>query len=72
MRARICQRNAGVLAGWPGAVPALIEDLSERELQVLHRHYQRLAEMARHEAHVDATHSVAEAEQRHRRKRKLT
>ena len=47
-----------------------IEDISERELEVLHRHYQRLAEMAQQEARIEASHSVEEAEERHRAKRR--
>jgi low affinity Fe/Cu permease len=46
-----------------------IEDLSERELQVLHLHYRRLAEMARQDAHIEASHSVQQAENRHHAKR---
>jgi low affinity Fe/Cu permease len=46
-----------------------IEDLSERELQVLHEHFQRLAAMARAEGDVLASHSVDEAEARHESKR---
>ena len=47
-----------------------IEDLSERELLVLHKHYQKLAEMAQQEAKIEASHSVEEAEERHHAKRK--
>ena len=46
-----------------------IEDMTEEDLQVLHRHYRRLAAMARQEADLLASHSVEEATQRHRRKR---
>jgi low affinity Fe/Cu permease len=46
-----------------------IEDISEKELEVLHRHYQKLAEMAKEDAKIEASHSVEEAEQRHRAKR---
>jgi low affinity Fe/Cu permease len=46
-----------------------IEDLSEKELQVLHRHYQKLAEMAK-EHGVHESHSIEEAEARHARKRR--
>ena len=38
-----------------------VEDLTEAELKILHAHYQRLVEMA--------SHSVDEAENRHREKR---
>ena len=47
-----------------------IEDLSERELEVLHKHYQKLAEMAQQEARIEASHSVEEAENRHLAKHK--
>lgn len=46
-----------------------IEDLSEAELDVLHAHYRRLAEMAK-ESPLSHTHSIEEAGQRHHRKRK--
>jgi low affinity Fe/Cu permease len=44
------------------------EDLSEGELLTLHRHYERLAHLARHEATLGESHSIEEAETRHRRK----
>jgi len=44
-----------------------IEDLNEAELQVLHRHYQRMAEMSK-EHGIDDSHSLEEAEARHERK----
>ena len=47
-----------------------IEDFSEQELEVLHRHYRRLAQMAREEGHVESSHSIAEAELRHHAKRR--
>jgi low affinity Fe/Cu permease len=46
-----------------------IEDLSERELAVLHVHFTRLVEMARQDANVAASHSIEEAEARHESKR---
>jgi low affinity Fe/Cu permease len=46
-----------------------VEDLTESELQVLHLHFQKLAEMARSEADVLASHSVDEAKARHAYKR---
>lgn len=46
-----------------------VEDLSERELQILHIHFRRLAEMARNEADVLASHSIDEADARHAAKR---
>ena len=66
-----------VVAALEGASNRLIsvEDLSEKELGVLHIHFQRLAEMARSESNIAESHSVEEAEARHafkrdRRKRK--
>jgi low affinity Fe/Cu permease len=45
-----------------------IEDLSERELEILHKHYQKLAEMSQRERRVEASHSIEEAESRHEAK----
>jgi low affinity Fe/Cu permease len=45
-----------------------VEDLSEDELHVLHAHYARLAAMARKEIDVRQSHSIEEAEERHREK----
>ena len=47
-----------------------VEDLSEEELQTLHKHYRRLAEMAKKDATITQSHSVEEAEARHRSKQK--
>ncbi|HEV7242678.1 MAG TPA: low affinity iron permease family protein [Thermoanaerobaculia bacterium] len=47
-----------------------VEDLSEEELEVLHKHYRELAEMAKRESSVEETHSLEEASVRHRRKLK--
>jgi low affinity Fe/Cu permease len=47
-----------------------VEDLSEDELEVLHKHYRKLALMAENERPVEESHSVQEAEMRHRRKAK--
>ncbi len=59
-----------IVAALEGASNHLIdvEDLSEQELEVLHNHYRLLVKMARSDASVTASHSVAEAEARHRRK----
>lgn len=46
-----------------------IENLTEDELQVLHLHYAKLAGLAKKEDSVRESHSVAEAKQRHTRKR---
>jgi low affinity Fe/Cu permease len=42
-----------------------VEDLSEEELEVLHKHYRRLAELAKNEADVAESHSVEKAKHRH-------
>ena len=59
-----------LVAAMEGASNRLIdvEDLSEQELETLHRHYQRLVEMARKDQKVTESHSVEEAEARHERK----
>ena len=44
------------------------EDLTEEELHTLHRHYARLVELARKETTVGESHSVEEADERHREK----
>lgn len=60
-----------IVAAVEGASNRLIdvEDLSEEELRVLHRYYQRLASMAKHDVDIRRSHSVEEAESRHRRKK---
>jgi low affinity Fe/Cu permease len=59
-----------IVAAVRGASNRLIdvEDLTEAELKILHAHYQRLAEMAGDEVDMTASHSVEEAENRHREK----
>ncbi|HEX7152533.1 MAG TPA: low affinity iron permease family protein [Thermoanaerobaculia bacterium] len=47
-----------------------VEDLSEEELEVLHKHYRELATMAQEDERLAETHSVAEAAVRHDRKKK--
>jgi low affinity Fe/Cu permease len=42
-----------------------VEDLSEEELTILHKHYQRLVAMAKADLSVTHSHSIEEAEQRH-------
>jgi low affinity Fe/Cu permease len=56
-----------LVAAMQGASNSLIdvEDMTEAELKMLHRHYQRLVQMARSEADLGASHSVDEAEARH-------
>lgn len=46
-----------------------VEDLSEQELVVLHRHYARLVMMAKRDLDLTKSHSVEEAEARHSSKR---
>jgi low affinity Fe/Cu permease len=59
-----------VVAALEGASNRLIdvESLTEQELEVLHSHYARLAQMATQDAKITQSHSVEEAEQRHRKK----
>ncbi len=59
-----------LVAAMSGASNRLIdvEDLTERELTLLHQHYRHLVEMAKRDATLTQSHSVEEAEQRHRRK----
>jgi low affinity Fe/Cu permease len=45
-----------------------VEDLSEEELEVLHKHFGRLVELAKQENQITCSHSVEEAQQRHARK----
>ena len=42
-----------------------VEDLSEEELKVLHKHYQRLVAMSKEELSLTHSHSIEEADQRH-------
>jgi low affinity Fe/Cu permease len=60
-----------IVAAMEGASNRLIdvEDLTESELQVLHRHFGHLAEMAKKDASITQSHSVEEAEMRHEFKR---
>src|SRR5579872_4077419 len=44
-----------------------VEDLTEEELHLLHRHYRKLAAMARKDDDLLASHSVEEAARRHKR-----
>jgi low affinity Fe/Cu permease len=45
-----------------------VESLSEEELNVLHRHFAKLAAMAKKDATLTESHSVEEAQERHKRK----
>jgi low affinity Fe/Cu permease len=47
-----------------------VEGLTEDELRVLHEHYRKLVELAKSDAHVTDSHSVEEAVERHKGKRK--
>src|SRR3954463_14933370 len=60
-----------IVAAIQGASNRLIsvEELSEPELEALHRHYHRLAQMAKQDSDLLRSHSVDEADVRHRRKK---
>ena len=62
-----------IVAALHGASNRLInvEDLTEAEIRLLHEHYQRLVEMAKRDASLTESHSVEEADQRHRAKARL-
>jgi low affinity Fe/Cu permease len=59
-----------LVAAMEGASNRLIdiEDLDERELTLLHEHYTRLAVMAKRDLELTKSHSIEEAEARHKRK----
>lgn len=59
-----------IVAALEGASNRLIdvEALTEQDLEVLHSHYARLAQMAKQDTNITQSHSVEEAEQRHKRK----
>lgn len=56
-----------LIAALQGASNRLVnvEDLTEAELNTLHRHYAHLAKMAEHEISLSQSHSVEEARERH-------
>ena len=56
-----------IVAALEGASNRLIdvEDLTESEIKTLHKHYQRLVEMAKSDLQLTASHSIEEAEARH-------
>src|SRR5436309_11159534 len=58
-----------VVAAIEGASNRLIsvEDLSEEDLRTLHRHYAKLADMAKGARRLTESHSIEEAEARHLR-----
>jgi len=43
-----------------------VEDFSEDEVRMLHEHYQKLASLAKHDMKLTESHSIEEAERRHR------
>jgi low affinity Fe/Cu permease len=45
-----------------------VEGLSEEELNVLQRHYHKLVTMAKHDVTLTKSHSIEEAQARHKRK----
>jgi low affinity Fe/Cu permease len=61
-----------IVAAVNGASNRLInvEDLSEAEVRALHRHYQKLVEMAKNDAEISKSHSIEEAERRYAAKRR--
>ncbi len=61
-----------IVAALEGASNRLInvEDLTEDEIRLLRQHYRRLVEIARHEESLTRSHSIEEAEVRHRIKRR--
>ncbi len=61
-----------IVAAIEGASNRLIsvEDLSDEDLEVLHRHYRELARMAKDESRITESHSVDEAKERHARKKR--
>ena len=62
-----------IVAAIEGASNRLIdvEDLSEKELDTLHRHYAELARMAKRDGRITSSHSIEEAEARHVRKQRV-
>jgi low affinity Fe/Cu permease len=60
-----------IVAAIDGASNRLVsvEDLSDEELEVLHKHYRELALMAKRESDISESHSVDEAKERHERKK---
>ena len=59
-----------LVAAMEGASNRLIdvEDLTEAEIQTLHKHYQKLAQMAKKDLKLTQSHSIEEAEARHQTK----
>jgi low affinity Fe/Cu permease len=61
-----------IVAAMAGASNRLIdvEDLTEKEIETLHRHYQKLVSMAKKDLELGESHSVEEAANRHERKQR--
>lgn len=61
-----------IIAAMDGASNRLIdiEDLSEEELDTLHRHFQSLSRLAGRDGSITRSHSVEEAKRRHHLKRR--
>jgi low affinity Fe/Cu permease len=59
-----------IVAAMEGASNRLIdvEDLTENEIETLHRHYRKLVEMSKNDVRLGESHSVEEAAKRHKRK----
>jgi low affinity Fe/Cu permease len=59
-----------LVAAMHGASNRLInvEDLSESEIALLHKHFNRLGELAKNEETLTESHSIEEAQGRHRKK----
>jgi len=59
-----------LIAAMEGASNRLIdvESLSEKELETIHQHYQRLFDLARRDDSITRSHSIDEADSRHRAK----
>ena len=57
-----------IVAALEGASNRLIdvEDLTEEEIQTLHKYYQELVKMAKRDTKLTQTHSIEEAETRHK------
>src|SRR5690242_16624306 len=47
-----------------------VEDLTEEEIELLHRHYRKLAQIAKRDSDIKHSHSIEEAEVRHQSKQK--
>jgi low affinity Fe/Cu permease len=59
-----------IVAALEGASNRLVdvEDLTEDEIDILHKHYEKLVVMAKSDAKLTETHSIEEAEVRHKTK----